>query len=255
MSKNEEKIVVVEKDVIEKVFKNFKNGTGIKILPSKEVTSLFQYLEDNPEQLLVKRRGDMETDFNYKQIITYALIKKGEKYLVYKRLSGAGETRLHDKLSIGFGGHTNQDFVDNKPLSFTENLKANLTREIKEELIFFHQKSLFNFYRYDFKLSAETVNKSLEELQKLSHEDGGIEIINNYKFKNIGIINDNLNDVSKVHVGIVSIIEIDKCTEVAVHPTEREQNQLHAWLTKEELKEAISKDNYESWASIIIKAL
>lgn len=80
----------------------------------------------------VMRRGDAEQDPDFKQLIPYALLHKGDRYFSYERLGGGAEQRLHGKLSIGVGGHMNQvDGIEN----FRQLLAANLKRELDEELI------------------------------------------------------------------------------------------------------------------------
>ena len=84
------------------------------------------------ESYSIMRRGDAEIDETYKQPIPYAVIRRGDKVFAYQRLQGAGETRLHGKLSIGVGGHMNS--IEGKR-NFSEILHENLMREIEEELI------------------------------------------------------------------------------------------------------------------------
>ena len=52
------------------------------------------------------KRGDLEEDESKLQVIPYAVLKYGNRILVYKR-SGT-EQRLLGQLSIGFGGHSNK---------------------------------------------------------------------------------------------------------------------------------------------------
>lgn len=77
------------------------------------------------------RRGDAEINKAWKQPIPYAVIKRGDEVFVYKRLSGGGETRLHDQLSIGIGGHMNRI---NNIYDWKDNLLLNFYRELHEEL-------------------------------------------------------------------------------------------------------------------------
>jgi predicted NUDIX family phosphoesterase len=51
----------------------------------------------------------VETDFNWKQLIPYHVIRWGEYFYHYTRGKGKGqgEQRLHGKRSIGIGGHIN----------------------------------------------------------------------------------------------------------------------------------------------------
>jgi predicted NUDIX family phosphoesterase len=75
-------------------------------------------------------REEAENNENLKQIIPYVLIKLDNKILLYKRLSGGGENRLHDKYSIGIGGHINKiDVTD-----LNDILMECVLREVNEEL-------------------------------------------------------------------------------------------------------------------------
>ena len=50
----------------------------------------------------------MEEDPSYKQLISYCLLEnENDEILVYQRLSGGGEERLHGQSSVGVGGHMN----------------------------------------------------------------------------------------------------------------------------------------------------
>ncbi len=66
----------------------------------------------------------------WKQVIPYCVVTSGERILLTKRRAKGGEARLHDKLSIGVGGHINPvDRVDG-----TDLVLAAARREIAEEL-------------------------------------------------------------------------------------------------------------------------
>lgn len=83
------------------------------------------------DNLEVMKRGDAEENPLYKQPIPYGIIKRGEEIFVYKRLAGAGETRLHEKTSIGVGGHMNE--IEGA-IYFEQMIVENLIREISEEI-------------------------------------------------------------------------------------------------------------------------
>jgi predicted NUDIX family phosphoesterase len=101
----------------------------------------FQGLLTDPEkvnQIMAKfteyeevRRGDVETDPTWKQPIPSVIITRGDEVFVYKRLSGGGEERLHDQLSITVGGHMNQV---NGVRNWGINLAKNVQRELYEEV-------------------------------------------------------------------------------------------------------------------------
>ncbi len=52
-------------------------------------------------------RDQVENDPTKKQIIAYCVIRKGDEIFVTKRLKKQSEKRLHDRHSIGVGGHIN----------------------------------------------------------------------------------------------------------------------------------------------------
>ncbi|HDJ4672336.1 DNA mismatch repair protein MutT, partial [Staphylococcus aureus] len=102
MSKFDEQIIVVPREIIFNNEKNTFNGFLNKNKP--EGQNIFDALS----QYEVKRRGDMEEDPSYKQLISYCLLENEHgEILVYERLSGGGEARLHGQSSIGVGGHMN----------------------------------------------------------------------------------------------------------------------------------------------------
>jgi predicted NUDIX family phosphoesterase len=75
-------------------------------------------------------RPEAETDPGHKQIIPYAVIRHAERYFLLQRKSTQGEHRLHNKLSIGVGGHINPSVAAPDSHVIREGLK----REIDEEL-------------------------------------------------------------------------------------------------------------------------
>lgn len=201
MSKFDEKILVVPRSVIFDDEKNAFNGfIGKEDARYKEIISTFGGFE-------VKRRGDMEEDPSYKQLISYVIIKSDsdDATLVYKRLGGGGESRLHGLLSIGVGGHMNDvpevADIDSK-------LSVNAARELEEEV----------------GLSADSV-KDMEIM---------------------GLINDDDNEVGRVHIGLVLSVTVDPA---AVSSKEEDTLEL-IWAEDGNLK---SMSPYESWSELIIR--
>ena len=76
------------------------------------------------------RRGDVEDDENYKQVIPYIVLVKNSDIFTYRRLTGGGEARLHNQMSIGLGGHMNVSGAEN----WADELTTNAIRELDEEL-------------------------------------------------------------------------------------------------------------------------
>lgn len=81
---------------------------------------------------VVKRRGDLEENPEYKQLITYCIIVEQEegKVLMYQRIGG-GDARLHMKSSIGVGGHAN---LVEDAANLHQTMQVNAMRELYEEL-------------------------------------------------------------------------------------------------------------------------
>jgi predicted NUDIX family phosphoesterase len=73
----------------------------------------------------LRPRIEMEVDPAYKQVIPYLVLRDGPDYFLMRRTTAGGDRRLHDRWSIGIGGHLN-------PVDRT--LQAGLAREWSEEM-------------------------------------------------------------------------------------------------------------------------
>lgn len=199
MSKFDEQILVVKRDTLFDGETNAFNGFISKDDNRyKEIVKTFGEFE-------VKRRGDMEEDPSFKQLISYCIIRNNDETLVYKRLDGGGETRLHGLLSIGVGGHMNdvesEGDIDGK-------LRVNAARELEEEV----------------GLSTDDVKNT--EIH--------------------GLINDDDNEVGKVHIGLVLKIDIEKDKVI-----NNEEDTIALEWVKNDVLETMSP--YESWSELIIR--
>ncbi|MGW7999036.1 NUDIX domain-containing protein [Staphylococcus xylosus] len=163
MSKFDEMITVVPRKILFNDEENKFNG----FLDKNTVKG--QEIFDTLSKFEVKRRGDMEEDPTFKQLISYCILEnENDELLVYERLSGGGEARLHGQSSIGVGGHMN----DVKGAeSINEVLRVNAQRELEEEVGLSESKS-----------------------QNLAY---------------IGFINDDTNEVGEVHLGVVFKIHVN----------------------------------------------
>ncbi|CEA00602.1 NUDIX domain protein [Jeotgalicoccus saudimassiliensis] len=199
MSKFDEQILVVNRETLFNSEENAFNGFISKDDNRyKEIVKSFGDFE-------VKRRGDMEEDPGFKQLISYCIITNEDETLVYKRLEGGGEARLHGLLSIGVGGHMN-DVEDEADID--GKLRVNAARELEEEV-------------------------------GLKDDD----------VKNIeihGLINDDGNDVGKVHIGLVLKIDVEKDKII-----NNEADTIALEWVKNDVLETMSP--YESWSELIIR--
>lgn len=113
-----------------------------------------------------------------KQIIPYSIVhcetQHGRRVLSTRRLDTGGETRLHDKHSIGLGGHINPEDLDVAKSAIRNPIEAGTRREIAEELV---------------------VNGA-------------------YTVRRVGILNDDSNAVGAVHVGVVQVITVSQPVEI-----------------------------------------
>jgi predicted NUDIX family phosphoesterase len=72
-----------------------------------------------------------EHDFGCKQVIPYVVIRHEDRHLLMRRTRRQTESRLHDKYSLGVGGHINKD--DLSPVKDNVIL-AGMRRELAEEI-------------------------------------------------------------------------------------------------------------------------
>lgn len=203
-NKMDEQIIVVSR---KELFKNEQLAFQGVLNRPEEVQSISENVSSHYG---VMRRGDAEENRAYKQPIPYVVIRRDNEIFTYKRLSGGGEVRLHDKLSIGAGGHMN----DSEDIgSFEELILDNLDRELAEEL---------------------DIKSSWREL------------------KIVGLINDDINEVGKVHLGILAVLDLPSDAVVDVI----EKDQLEgSWISTNNLLEQPTYGRLESWSQMAIDAL
>jgi predicted NUDIX family phosphoesterase len=122
--------------------------------PTEELWKLMTYkkkglIKENSEILkrivqngLFLRRRDLEEDPSFKQIIPYAIIsnkeperrgvRQSQSFYLFRRTSRQTEKRLHNKFSLGVGGHMNpNDSMGLKEIYLIDELKRELYEEVK----------------------------------------------------------------------------------------------------------------------------
>ena len=170
------------------------------------------------ENVSFRRRADMEGNPSYKQLIPYMIIRYTEpdgtqKLFRYVRGKGMGEGRLHEKHSVGVGGHISTEDVQSQGGSANskgwEAYHLGMLRELSEE----------------------------------------VEMSTPYKATCVGLINDDLTEVGKVHLGVVHILDVET-PDVAAKETDLLRS---GFVPVEELMKDL--DLFESWSSISLKAL
>lgn len=156
-----------------------------------------------------KLREEAEKDPSYKQIIPYVIMCHNGKFLSYVRGKKAGEKRLLGLRSIGIGGHIN-------PIDCT----------------------LFTTEPYEIYL--ESVKREIEE---------EVQVETKHKDKIVALLNDDSNEVGKVHLGIVHLWNLD---EPKVDKREQMITQM-GFMSISELKQA--KDTMETWSGLCLDQL
>jgi predicted NUDIX family phosphoesterase len=154
-------------------------------------------------------RPQAEKDPSFKQLIPYVIMTCDGKYLSYVRGKRAGETRLVAKRSIGIGGHIN-------PIDWT-------------------------LY------TADPYKTYLEAVQREVAEEVSVETT--YTDKVVALLNDDSNEVGKVHLGIVHLWTLD---EPKVNRKEQMITQM-GFMTLAELQQV--RDTMETWSQICFDGL
>lgn len=206
MNKNDEQILVVKSDIL---FKDEK-WQGLK------TDNLDYYVDLIKNNCEFKRRGDMENDNSYQQIIPYIIFNYQEpklnsslsakfngssKYFLYRYLKKAGEQRLINDYILGVGGHINKDDVKEGE----DVLEAGRDREWDEEV------------EYKDKLDK----------------------------KLIGILNDDRRPVEAVHLGLVYLFK-GNTPNISVKEKDKMAGDL---IDLKELGEKVK--GTEGWAPLI----
>jgi len=141
------------------------------LLPYKEkglIKNHSEVLEKIVQNGLYLKRGELEEDSSFKQIIPYAIISNQESYYLFNRTSQQQENRLHHKFSLGVGGHMNPNNCKVTPRQYLIN---ELKREVFEEV----------------KLASNCLIE-------------GIEFA--------GFVNDDTISVGRVHIGLLYTIQV-----------------------------------------------
>ena len=122
--------------------------------PTDELWKLLNYkkkglIRENSEILnrivqngLFLRRSELEENPSFKQIIPYAIIsnkepersgvRQSQSFYLFKRTSNQTEKRLHNKFSLGVGGHMNpNNSMESKEQYLVDELKRELYEEVK----------------------------------------------------------------------------------------------------------------------------
>lgn len=158
-------------------------------------------------------RDEAETDYDHKQLVVYVVFRSNNLILTYKRTPKTEEARLKNLYSIGVGGHVN--IHDMKQVNLFD------LKEVKDVLM----ESVSREIREEVKINSRV--KKTPEL--------------------IGFINDDSNDVGKVHFGVVWMVELD---EPKVSPTQEKGIGDFNFVDIQSLSGR--KQEFEGWSQLLI---
>jgi len=129
-------------------------------------------------------RSEVETDPDFKQLIPYMIFchtdSSGNIHVFqYVRGKGMGESRLHQKRSIGIGGHIAAEDQAEKPGGRSEDVyREGMLRELHEEVI----------------------------------------LHTTFSEQCVGLINDDSTEVGRVHLGIVHRLDVAEPSVISNEP-------------------------------------
>jgi predicted NUDIX family phosphoesterase len=177
---------------------------AIKVSELSSDGPLFNGFQQPPDQTILNKiysntllmtRRECENDPKFKHIIPYTIITSGadrDLIFVVKRTSNQTEARLHDKASIGIGGHVGP--IENLPPK--DAIFMGMLRELQEEV-------------HGMKYIADT----LGTVPRL-----------------VGFVNYDLDSVGQVHFGIVynAVVSSRYINTIKVKETE---NMVGKWMS------------------------
>jgi predicted NUDIX family phosphoesterase len=79
-------------------------------------------------------REEAERDESGRQIIPYVILRNEKRYLLMRRTNRQGESRLHDKYSIGVGGHINPEDGRNPWQAFERGMRREIDEEVNVDI-------------------------------------------------------------------------------------------------------------------------
>lgn len=160
----------------------------------------------------VTNRQAAEHDYSLKQLVVYTLVTSGDRYLVYWRTHRSSEERLRQLYSIGIGGHVNVMDESRLGVDGRELLVGAVWRELKEEI------SIRSKVLHGPELTA--------------------------------FINDDTNDVGRVHFGTVWTLEIaEPAAEL------RGESGLGRIAFHDLAGLEVMKPDFEQWSQLLIESL
>lgn len=224
-------------------FNTILQSSGQEIIVSKIEGSYNEVFD--PAFLMTGARDTLDNNpqFNHiRQLIPYTIVTCNGMVAVYSRTSKSEESRLHDKLSIGFGGHIDSTDIlywqnevncptcPNGTIDLHVTLEVGVTRELEEEF-------------------------GLDELNMVGADYTPTDPNNvNSVVRTHALIISTQSEVDRVHLGLATRVEVKDISTLSI---EDELNFV-GWFSEQELRDGNSIDgsvsfaNLESWSKALI---
>ena len=175
---------------------------------STEVDRYFPAVVTPPNSAYVVRR-DAEEDPSLKQIIPYVLFVYENRILSYLRGKGGSEKRLHQLRSVGIGGHI----------------------AVEDNTLFNTPHDPVGYY--------DAMRREVSEEVQIDCTDEEAPCV--------ALINDDSNDVGKVHFGVVHLIRLSTS----------EVSKKESFITQASLvdirKAVKGMERYETWSQLCLQ--
>lgn len=188
----------------------------------------------DPRHTSYRARAEMEHNPDYKQLIPYCIFRHRTeegtvRVFAYTRGRGQGEERLRCKRSIGVGGHISLTDAYSAAAACEEPTPQGGGRVFPADAL------------------AGRLSGYEEGMRRELAEE--VYIGTAYTQRCVGLINDDLTDVGRVHLGVVHLFELE---QPIVEPREPELLGA-AFISLAEL--AAERAQLESWSQICLDRL
>jgi len=129
---------------------------SVLVIPSYEVDNLTDnktgviVVELEQIKRVIEKKGRfikrdlVEYDENFRQVIPYVVMQSGDEILLLRRTENQGEKRLHNKYSIGVGGHVRLEDGLHPWQAFLNGMKREIDEEVKAQIVSLNYIGLIN---------------------------------------------------------------------------------------------------------------
>ena len=185
-------------------------------------------------------RPECEKNYNFIQMIPYIILRDIDretgavKYLTYKRGKKGTENKLHDKFSVGVGGHISvNQYVDSALKSDHVYIRHNA---IPEKIV-------------------------VAELVKEIQEETGFDMIEQFNYEELDLIvmkatpfylDEGPDSVNSYHFALPIAINVNGFADAFISNEPGVIEKL-SWKTPEELKVLADEGALEAWTDIVLK--